>query len=68
MIVILPDRFSVAVYFDNVVGVQVLHMDRNDYYGGAAASLNLNQVGDALVACLTEFTVLRVSWIMHFME
>jgi len=24
--------------------VQVLHMDRNDYYGGAAASLNLNQV------------------------
>jgi RAB protein geranylgeranyltransferase component A len=24
----------------------VLHMDRNDYYGGAAASLNLNQVSD----------------------
>ena len=31
---------------------QVLHMDRNDYYGGAAASLNLNQVSDcvALIA------------------
>ena len=24
---------------------QVLHMDRNNYYGGESASLNLNQVG-----------------------
>lgn len=23
---------------------QVLHMDRNDYYGGESTSLNLNQV------------------------
>lgn len=25
-------------------GVQVLHMDRNDYYGGESASVNLNQL------------------------
>lgn len=30
------------------MAVQVLHMDRNDYYGGAAASLNLNQVSETL--------------------
>jgi Rab GDP dissociation inhibitor len=24
--------------------LKVLHMDRNDYYGGASASLTLNQV------------------------
>src|SRR4249919_3418058 len=28
----------------SVEGKKVLHMDRNDYYGGASASLNLNQV------------------------
>ena len=27
--------------------VQVLHIDRNNYYGGQSASLNLNQVGAA---------------------
>lgn len=26
-----------------MVAMQVLHMDRNDYYGGESASLNLNQ-------------------------
>jgi len=28
----------------SVEGKKVLHMDRNDYYGGASASLNLNQL------------------------
>lgn len=28
----------------SVSGMKVLHMDRNDYYGGASASLNLNQL------------------------
>jgi RAB protein geranylgeranyltransferase component A len=29
----------------SVEGRKVLHMDRNDYYGGDSASLNLTQVG-----------------------
>jgi RAB protein geranylgeranyltransferase component A len=29
----------------SVEGKKVLHMDREDYYGGASASLNLTQVG-----------------------
>ncbi len=29
----------------SVDGLKVLHMDRNNYYGGQSASLNLNQVG-----------------------
>ena len=29
------------------VALQVLHMDRNDYYGGESASLSLEQVGSA---------------------
>lgn len=29
---------------DGSLLVQVLHMDRNNYYGGESASLNLNQV------------------------
>ena len=28
----------------SVEGKKVLHMDRNDYYGGDSASLNLTQV------------------------
>jgi len=28
----------------SVEGKKVLHMDRNDYYGGESASLNLQQV------------------------
>jgi RAB protein geranylgeranyltransferase component A len=28
--------------------LQVLHMDRNSYYGGDSASLNLSQVRSAL--------------------
>jgi len=28
----------------SVEGKKVLHMDRNDYYGGESASLNLNQL------------------------
>ena len=27
--------------------VQVLHMDRNNYYGGESTSFNLNQVGSS---------------------
>lgn len=41
--------------------VQVLHIDRNNYYGGQSASLNLNQVYDMAnrsVAC-TEDTLER---------
>ena len=34
---VLSGLFSVA-------GKKVLHLDRNDYYGGACASLNLNQL------------------------
>ncbi|KAF2292954.1 hypothetical protein GH714_034257 [Hevea brasiliensis] len=30
----------------SVDGLKVLHMDRNDYYGGESTSLNLNQEGD----------------------
>ena len=38
----------------SVEGKKVLHMDRNDYYGGDSASLNLTQVRepkDALSKC-----------------
>ena len=31
----------------SVEGKKVLHMDRNDYYGGESASLNLTQVRDS---------------------
>jgi Rab GDP dissociation inhibitor len=31
----------------SVEGYKVLHMDRNNYYGGESASLNLNQVCEA---------------------
>lgn len=31
--------------------VQVLHMDRNDYYGGESTSLNLNQVSFISYLC-----------------
>lgn len=30
-----------------VMVFQVLHMDRNDYYGGDSTSLNLNQVSNS---------------------
>jgi RAB protein geranylgeranyltransferase component A len=30
-----------------VMILQVLHMDRNDYYGGDSTSLNLNQVSNS---------------------
>lgn len=36
-------------------------MDRNDYYGGAAASLNLNQVSDCVG--LSDCVVLTLLWI-----
>lgn len=32
----------------SVEGKKVLHMDRNDYYGGDSASLNLTQVRAAI--------------------
>ena len=32
----------------SVEGKKVLHMDRNDYYGGDSASLNLTQVCELL--------------------
>jgi len=31
-----------------IIGKKVLHMDRNDYYGGESASLNLTQVSSEL--------------------
>lgn len=36
----------------SVEGKKVLHMDRNDYYGGDSASLNLTQVRSILVRCV----------------
>jgi RAB protein geranylgeranyltransferase component A len=48
------------------VAVQVLHMDRNDYYGGAAASLNLNQVSDAMGVTLAEFDVCHLVDVVFF--
>jgi RAB protein geranylgeranyltransferase component A len=45
--------------------LQVLHIDRNNYYGGQSASLNLNQVrrrwpqaaaGDSGLRCLALFS------------
>lgn len=33
----------------SVEGKKVLHMDRNDYYGGDSASLNLTQVAHTAV-------------------
>ena len=35
----------------SVEGKKVLHMDRNDYYGGDSASLNLEQVGISALFC-----------------
>ena len=32
----------------SVDGKKVLHMDRNDYYGGASASLNLAQLWEKM--------------------
>lgn len=34
----------------SVEGKKVLHMDRNDYYGGDSASLNLTQVSSVAAA------------------
>jgi RAB protein geranylgeranyltransferase component A len=36
----------------SVEGKKVLHMDRNDYYGGDSASLNLTQVCGRRDMCL----------------
>ena len=36
----------------SVDGKKVLHMDRNDYYGGDSASLNLTQVSAASLSLL----------------
>jgi Rab GDP dissociation inhibitor len=33
----------------SVDGKKVLHMDRNDYYGGDSASLNLTQVRTEMI-------------------
>jgi RAB protein geranylgeranyltransferase component A len=33
----------------SVEGKKVLHMDRNNYYGGESASLNLNQVTPGII-------------------
>lgn len=46
----------------NFVCHQVLHMDRNDYYGGDSTSLNLNQV-----TCLHSLlSIFRNSPVTHF--
>jgi Rab GDP dissociation inhibitor len=37
----------------SVDGLKVLHMDRNDYYGGDSTSLNLNQVSSSYYYCLS---------------
>ena len=38
----------------SVEGKKVLHMDRNDYYGGESASLNLTQVFISLTLSFIE--------------
>lgn len=50
----------------SLLGVaQVLHIDRNNYYGGHSASLNLNQViltgspASAALTCCTKATYLQ---------
>ena len=45
----------------SVEGKKVLHMDRNDYYGGESASLNLTQ---AIIA----FVILMASCIESFVK
>lgn len=42
LVVMLQQTYTHTPRFDD--GLQVLHMDRNSYYGGESASLNLNQV------------------------
>ena len=42
----------------SVEGKKVLHMDRNDYYGGDSASLNLTQVRSS--AALIQYASIRV--------
>ncbi len=39
----------------SVEGKKVLHMDRNDYYGGDSASLNLTQVCSRHDVCTDDF-------------
>jgi Rab GDP dissociation inhibitor len=39
----------------SIEGKKVLHMDRNDYYGGDSASLNLTQVTGAITDTLVTF-------------
>jgi RAB protein geranylgeranyltransferase component A len=39
----------------SVEGKKVLHMDRNDYYGGDSASLNLTQVCSDHDICTDDF-------------
>ena len=41
--------------------LQVLHIDRNNYYGGASASLNLNQARLHCHAYFPHFACVRVS-------
>lgn len=41
----------------SVDGYKVLHMDRNNYYGGQSASLNLNQVRTD--SCLVHSSISR---------
>jgi Rab GDP dissociation inhibitor len=43
----------------SVDGKKVLHLDRNDYYGGASASLNLKQVRAHLLSPQDAFLLLR---------
>ena len=63
---ILSGLFSVS-------GKKVLHMDRNDYYGGESASLNLKQVGTSVHGHILADTLLcglavllHSFWVLQF--
>jgi RAB protein geranylgeranyltransferase component A len=50
----------------SVEGKKVLHMDRNDYYGGDSASLNLTQVSTPLIYKFEGGNAILVSFCYHY--
>lgn len=51
-----------------LIEMQVLHIDRNNYYGGASASLNLNQVSQATSYDCTEWYLVPLSNVIMYQE
>jgi RAB protein geranylgeranyltransferase component A len=48
--------------------LQVLHMDRNSYYGGASASLNLTQVGSISMGLATACVMNPNAQLWHYQD